>query len=160
MAAGESGGPGNGGGNDRSNGEPNGGVPEILRISEIQAAYLLDEFPGAAIYPPRRRRDEQPPPVEFLYRQGHLLTRDRDLDSVLAILNRPERGTADDQERPRRARAVSHPIPGLALVAVLSGNGRDDRDDPENARFLFDALDAIEQELGPGNAAPDHLMSI
>jgi hypothetical protein len=160
MAAGDGGGPGNGGGNDRGNGEPYAGDPEILRISENQAAYIQEHFPDAAIYPTRQRGEEHPPPVEFLYRQGHLLTRDRDLDAVLAVLNRSERRRGGDQERATRPRAVTHPIPGLVLVEVFPSDDRDEHHNPEDAAFLFDVLDTIERELGPGKALPDHLMSV
>ena len=80
----------------------------------------------------------------------------QDLQSVLSILNPPRLTVTDDEARPPRAGEVSHPIPGLALIDLPGGD-----DNPvAEARILFSALDAIEQRLGPGIAAPDHMMSV
>lgn len=153
MTAGEGGSPSN-----DENGTGNGaGAPASIReISEIQAAYILENFPDAAIYPPRDG-DQDPDSVEFIYRRRALLTRDQDLQSVLSILNPPRLTVTGDEARPPQAGEVSHPIPGLALIELLS----DGQDDPTaEARILFSALEAIEQQLGSGIAAPDHLMSV
>lgn len=153
MTAGEGGSPDNGGNGDTGNGA---GTPaSIEEISEIQAAYILENFPDAAIYPPRDG-DQNQDPVEFIYRRRTLLTRDRDLQSVLTILNPPRLTVTDDEARPPRTGEVSHPIPGLALIELPSGD-----DNPvTEAQILFSALDEIEQRLGPGVAAPDHMMSV
>ena len=154
MTAGEGGSPINGGNDGTGNGA--GAPASISEISEIQAAYILENFPDAAIYPPRDG-DQDPDPVEFIYRRRTLLTRDQDLQSVLSILNPPRLTITEDEARPPRAGEASHPIPGLALVELVS----DGQDDPvAEARILFSALDAIEQQLGPGIAAPDHMMSV
>lgn len=153
MTAGEGGSPDNGGNGDTGNGA---GTPaSIEEISELQAAYILENFPDAAIYPPRDGNQNQDP-VEFIYRRRTLLTRDRDLQSVLSILNPPRLTVTDDEARPPRAGAVSHPIPGLALIELPGGD-----DNPvAEAQILFSALDEIEQRLGPGVAGPDHMMSV
>lgn len=143
--------------NDGNDGTGDGArTPASTRkISEVQAAYILDNFPDAAIYPPRNEGQDQDP-VEFIYRRGALLTRDRDLQSVLSILN-PPRLTVTEARPPQASEEVSHPIPGLARIELLF----DGQDDPvAQAQILFGALDAIEQQLGPGIAAPDHLMSV
>jgi subtilisin family serine protease len=107
------------------------------------------------MYPPRDG-DQNQDPVEFIYRRRTLLTRDRDLQNVLSILNPPHLTLTDDEARPPRAGEVSHPIPGLALIELPGGD-----DDPvAEAQILFSALDEIEQRLGPGVAAPDHMMSV
>jgi subtilisin family serine protease len=155
MAAGEGARPGNGD-NDRT-GNGAGEHGNIAEISEIQVAHILANFPDAAVYPPRRPEDDDQDPVEFVYRRNHLLTRDQDLQSVLSILSPPRLTVAEDEARPARAGEVSHPIPGLALVEVVSGGHHDPADE---ARILFSALDDIEQQLGPGVAGPDHLLSI
>jgi hypothetical protein len=154
MTAGEGGSPDNGGNGDAGNGAP---PPATIReISEIQVAYILENFPDAAIYPPREPDDPEPDEVEFIYRSRTLLTRDRDLQSVLSILNPPRLTVTDDEARPSRAGEPSHPIPGLTLIELPGGD-----DNPvAEARILFSALDAIEQQLGPGRAAPDHLLSV
>jgi hypothetical protein len=153
MAADEGRSPSNGGNGGSGNGPPT--REQVLEISEIQAQYILDSFPDAAIYPPRDG-DQNQDEVEFIYRRRTLLTRDQDLQSVLAILNPPRFTITDDEARAPQAGAVSHPIPGLALVELLGGD-----DDPlAEAQILFGALDAIEQQLGPGIAGPDHIMSV
>lgn len=165
MTAGEGASPGNGG--DNGTGNNAGEYGDIRKVSEIQIRYILEHHPDAVIYPPRRAGDRDPDPVEFVYRRLHLLTRDQDLPSVLSILNPPRHPVtgeeartprpADEASPPRRAGEVSYPIPGLALVPLRY----DGEDDPvAEARFLFSALDEIEQQLGPGKAAPDHMMSI
>jgi hypothetical protein len=158
MTAGEGGSPDNDGNGDTGNGA--GGPPsnkQIKEISEIQVAYILENFPDAAVYPPREPDDQDPDEVEFIYHRRHLLTRDQDLQSVLSILNPPRLTVTEDEARPPQDVRVSHPIPGLALIELLS----DVQDDPvAEARILFGALDAIEQQLGPGIAAPEHMMSV
>jgi subtilisin family serine protease len=153
MAPGEERSPSNGGNNGSGNGPPT--REQVLEISEVQAAYILDNFPDAAVYPPRDG-DQNQDEVEFIYRRRTLLTRDRDLQRVLAILNPPRLIAAGDEAGPAQAGEVSHPIPGLALVELLGGD-----DDPvAEALILFGALDIIEQQLGAGIAGPDHIMSV
>lgn len=155
MTADQDGSPGNGGNDETSNGA--GRTANLREISETQAAYVMGSFPDAAIYPPRQPEDQNPDPVEFIYRRLHLLTRDQDLESVLGILNPPRLIVAEDAPRFPLARQVSHPIPGLALIELAF----DGPEDPvAQARHLFSALNAVEQQMGPGKAAPDHLMSI
>ncbi len=166
MTAGE--GSRDNGGNDGT-GNGNDESANSRKISEIQVGHILENFPDdAAVYPPRRPEDhdEDQDPVEFVYRRQHLLTREQDLQRVLGILSphrlpvtRPDGApvTEADEDRPRRTGRVRHPIPGLALVEVVS----DHQDDPvAEARALFGALDDIERELGPGVAGPDHMVSV
>jgi subtilisin family serine protease len=134
------------------------GAPRSIRdISEVQTRYILENFNDATVYPPRQGGEPNPPPVEFIYRRGHLLTSDQHLQSVLGILATvpglsPGRG---DEGGP--AGDVSHPIPGLALIPLMF----EGPDSPlEQAQVMFNALDAIEQRLGRGVAAPDHMMSV
>jgi hypothetical protein len=146
-------------GNERNGRNANnaGGYESIREISEIQINYILEHHTDAAIYPPRRHGDEDADPVEFVYRRLHLLVRDQDVQSVLSILNPQRHPIAEEEARAPRAGEISHPIPGLALVPLRY----DGDDDPvSEARFLFSALEEIEQQLGPGRAAPDHMMSI
>ena len=125
-------------------------------ISENQTRYILDNFPDAAVYPPRADNDPDAAPVEFIYRRRHLLTRDQDLRSVLNILD-PSRATVARRtaELPE-AGEVTHPIPGLALVELTGGPA----DPLGEAQVLFGALQVIEQELGAGKAAPEHAVHI
>jgi subtilisin family serine protease len=154
MTTGEGSSAGNGG-NDGTGNEA--GTPmSVTEISEVQATYILDNFPDAAIYPPRDG-GQDPDPVEFIYRRRTLLTCDQDLESVLSLLNPPRLTVAADEARAPQPVEVTHPIPGLALVELVS----DGQDDPvADARILFGALLAIEQQLGPGIAGPDHMMSV
>jgi subtilisin family serine protease len=156
MTAGEGESPGNDRNDDPANNAD--GYENIREISEIQIRYILEQHADAAIYPPRRDGDERPDPVEFVYRRLHLLVRVQDLTNVLSILN-PQQHPVPEREAtaPRAEEGVRYPIPGLALVPLRY----DGEDDPvAEARFLFSALEEIEQQLGPGKAAPDHMMSI
>jgi subtilisin family serine protease len=154
VTTGEGGSPGHGG-NDTA--DDAGEYANITKISEIQLKYILENFPGAAAYPPRQPGDSGPEPLEFVYRRLAVLTRDEDLQSVLSILDPPRLLVSKDEPGPRRVAGVSQPIPGLSLIELASDGG----DDPvAEARILFSALEAIELLLGPGKAAPDHMMSV
>ena len=151
MAANE----GSGADPDRDDGR--GGYRNIREISEIQIRYILENNGDAAIYPPRRPDDPDPAPVEFVYRRLHLLTRDQDLADVLGILNPPRYPAPGVEAGAPRVGEVTHPIPGLALVRLAYGGP----DDPvSEAGFLFSALAEVEQQLGPGKAAPEHMVHI
>jgi subtilisin family serine protease len=133
------------------------GFANIEEISEIQVAYIMENFSDAAIYPPRQDGDANPDPVEFVYRRLHLLTRDRDLQSVLGVLNPPRITLTEQEPRPPQAEEVTHPIPGLARVKLAY----DGPDDPvTEARILYSALDLIEQRLGLDIAYLDHMMYV
>ena len=129
----------------------------VTEISEVQATYILDNFPDAAIYPPGGTGARSRTRSSSSTAAVHLLTRDQDLESVLSLLNPPRLTVAADEARAPQPVEVTHPIPGLARVELVS----DGQDDPvADARILFGALDAIEQQLGPGIAGPDHMMSV
>jgi Subtilase family len=159
MTTGEGGSPDNGRESGTGNRAGDDGYGNIRDISEIQIAYILDHNPDAVVYPPRRDRgqDRNADPVEFVYRRLHLLARDQDLLRVLSILNPPQLPVTEEETRPPRAGEVTHPIPGLSLIPL-----RWDREPDAlgEARFMFGALEEIERQLGPGIAAPDHMMSI
>jgi len=124
-------------------GDSSRGTPTIAEISEIQAAYILENHPDAVVYPPRQPGEKNPASIEFIHRNLYLLTRDTDLPGVLGVL----------QDSP--AEGITHPIPGLSLVPLKGP------DDPVGqSRVLFGALEEVRQQLGPGIAAPDHLISI
>ena len=105
------------------------------RIPLIQVRHIIEEF-GAEVetQPPGWAAGRNPNPIEFMYRRGHLLIRDRDVRRL------------PDIDVP--AEVIRHPVPGLALVQVgLQEN-------------LIDTLSRIDARLGPGIATPDHLLSI
>jgi subtilisin family serine protease len=136
-----------------------GGRPaNINAISASQAGYIQENVPGATLYPP----GSQPGgtiPSEFFYRGGHLLARDRDLQDVLSALARLASSPTRDNRRLERAEATSRPIPGLTLVKLTFSKDLD-KDPVATAQIMFSALEAIERQLGPGKAAPDHLLSV
>src|SRR3989442_15194611 len=105
------------------------------RIPLIQVRHIIEEF-GSEVetQPPGWAGGRNPNPIEFMYRRGHLLIRDRDLRRL------------PDIDVP--AEVIRHPVPGLALVQVSL---------KEN---LIDTLSRIDARLGPGVAAPDHLLSL
>lgn len=169
MTADKGGSPGNGEGNGPGN-RP-GGLADIAEISDIQIRYIQEYFRSAVPYTPTpgQRGGEA---GDFLYRQRHLLTRDRDLASVLAIISEfetPTRLTPEPEPGPTpdatstggserfRGRVVRYPIPGLALVRVAPGGTQQAAIE---ANILFPLLEEIERQLGPGIAGPDHLISV
>jgi Subtilase family len=155
MTADEGRSPGNGGNNGQSAGAS---APRaISEVSEVQTRYILENLREAARYP-TPRQDDPNPPVQFIYRQDHLLTTDQNLQDVLEILRTVE-GLAPTGPRGEggRAEGVREPIPGLLLVPLVF-DGVDDA--MRRADVMFGALDAIEQRLGPGAAAPDHAVHV
>jgi len=138
-----------------TNGEGTDRTAQVRQISEIQAKYILDNLIGSDIYPPRDRGEEDPDPAEFIYRSRHLLTRDRDLRAVLRILSPGPLKT----RRPLgegEIRAVTFPVPGLALIELTGGP----TDPKGQAQMLFDALEQVNQRLAPDAAAVDHVVHL
>jgi hypothetical protein len=128
-------------------------APKTIRdISEIQVAYILENFPDAAIYPPRLQGARGPDPVEFIFRRRHMLARDEDLQHLFDLI--PDLPGDDRRIRPGQ---VTHPIPGLALIEL-------EIEGPFNpvseAKVTFGVLEAAERLLGPGRVGPDHMMSV
>jgi len=138
-----------------------GGRAENVRdISENQTAYIVEKFPDVGIFPVRFP-GQTALPVEFLYRRRHLVTRERDVSRVEEVLGARELTVAEGAQRFEIAE-VTHPVPGLALVELASAG--DDDGDPEvqaaDGRALFSALLSIRALLGPGVAAPNHLVHL
>jgi hypothetical protein len=138
---------------------PRGADPNA--ISESQASYIRDNVPGAAIYPP----GSQPGgavPSEFFYRANSVLTRDQDLQPVLNALTKLGPTLARGDNRLERAEVAARPIPGLVRIELIfnqvPGQAPDEAAEAE-AQIMFQALDAVEQELGPDKLRPDHLLS-
>jgi subtilisin family serine protease len=132
-------------------------------IAQQQANYIYDRFPDAALYPPGSTPGGAVP-AEFFYRADSLLTRTRDEQNVLGILRTLgiERGGVS-LERGEIDSHHPHPIAGLTLIRLVfqpPGKATDLRLANPQAEILYAALEAIEQQLGRGTAAPDHLISV
>jgi Subtilase family len=138
-----------------------GGVrPESINaISASQARYIQDNVTDVTLYPPGSRPGGTVP-AEFFYRGRHLLVRDHDLQGVLNTLARLKPTLTRDDTRFERAEVARHPIPGLALVELIFNREGQDKDRVAPAQIMFSALEGIERQLGPGKAAPDHLLSV
>jgi Subtilase family len=122
-------------------------------ISEVQVTYILDNFPDdAAIYPPRLPGARGPEPVEFVYRRRTVLTRNEDLQRVLAVIP-----TIPSGDTPVRVGEVTQPVPGLALIPLLI-EGQPSL--VQEGEVTFAVLEELERRLGPGRVAPDHMMSV
>lgn len=130
-------------------------------ISEIQARFISDAFPDAAMYPPGSTPGGQVP-AEFFCRNGFALTRERDEQEVLnAFARLAESGLSSDDSRLEGAVLEDRPIPGLALIRLRFNTSPDSEESRlAHSRILFGALEAIEAELGPGVLGPDTLMSV
>ncbi|HTU74416.1 MAG TPA: S8/S53 family peptidase [Trebonia sp.] len=127
-------------------GRPAGAPEDLEQIQEVQAAYILDNFPDAALYPPPRAG--APRAGDFIYRRGHLVTRSADLDSVTAAISGPGALPVS---------AVSPTAAGLAHIRLAPHPSGDAQAEQES---LFAALEAAHDRLGPGVVSPDHLVSI
>jgi hypothetical protein len=124
---------------------------DVNQVQRTQVQYIIDEFAKAGTpvqtQPPDWVKDrENPRPVEFLYRQDHLLIRDRDLRKIRGVNEVGRKGRKVSLER---AEVVGHPVPGLALVKVPLGG--------EN---LLAVLTQINDRVGEHVVSPETVMSI
>lgn len=127
-------------------GHPAGAPENLTRIQEVQAVFILENFPDAAIYPAPRAGGPQA--GDFIYRRGHILTRDEHLDRVLNVIGEPGALAVND---------VSRPSPGVAHIRLAPHPSGDQAAEHE---ALFAALEATHDRLGPGIASPEHLVFI
>jgi hypothetical protein len=127
-------------------GRPAGAPENLTQIQETQAAYILENFPDAMLYP--MPGPGEPRAGDFTYRRGHMVTRHEDLDRVLAAI-----GEADTLA----VIAVSPLAAGLAHIRLAPHPSGDPAADHE---ALLGALEAAHDRLGPGVVSPDHLLSI
>lgn len=128
------------------------------RISAIQARYISDTIPGATLYPPGSQPGG-PVPAEFFYDGGFVLTRERDRQNVLNALARLGPRVSERPTILEGGAQAGQPIPGLARIKLIFEKV-DNPDLMAQARVMFSTLRAIEQEIGPGTVAPDHLLSV
>jgi hypothetical protein len=124
------------------------GAPDNLtQIQEGQAAYILENFPDAMLYP--MPAPGGPQAGDFIYRRGHLVARHGDLDRVTAAISGPGAPEVMSVSRPEGAR-LAH----IRLAPHPSGESAADHE------ALFGVLEAAAGRLGPGVASVDHLISI
>jgi hypothetical protein len=128
-------------------GRPAGTPDNLTQIQEVQAAYILANFPDAVLYP--MPQSGGPQAGDFIYRRGHLLTRHEDLDRVSAAISGP--GVPGISSASQASRS------GLAHIRLAPHPSGDSEADHEG---LFRALEAATGRLGPGVASVDHLVSI
>jgi hypothetical protein len=86
---------------------------DIHEVQRTQVQYIIDEFASAGTpvqtEPPDWVDDrENPAPVEFLYRQDHLLVRDQDLGKIRSL---GDVGLKRRKVRLDRAEMVGHRCP-------------------------------------------------
>ncbi|HUN30846.1 MAG TPA: S8/S53 family peptidase [Trebonia sp.] len=127
-------------------GRPAGAPENLAQIQEVQAAYILANVPDAALYPLPEADGQQA--GDFIYRRGHLVARHEDADRVVAALT-----GSDGLE----VAAVSQLAAGVTHIRLAPHPSGDPAAEHE---ALFTALEAVHDRLGPGLAAPDHLVSI
>jgi subtilisin family serine protease len=126
-------------------------------ISEIQARYILERIPDAAMYPPGSLPGSAS--SEFIYRAGNLLTRQPDQERVLSALARLGPFYRVGDTVLVGGEPVGEQIPGLSRIR-LKFAPVDHPDRLVRAEVMFKVLDAIEEELGEGTVAPDTLLSV
>lgn len=126
-------------------------------ISEIQARYILDRVPDAAMYPPGTAPGSVS--AEFIYRAGCVLTYRRDQDRVLAALAKLGPEHSADGTVLLRGEPDGEPIPGLSRIQLVFAPVKNP-DPVQRARVMFSTLEAVERDLGAGTVGPDHLVSV
>ena len=85
--------------------------------------------------------------LNYMYAKGQLLVREQYLSRVLAILEQPEE--ADLRER----RLIQPVIAGVVLLTLSETHGGEEL-------YLPTALVRVDQEIGPGNATPNHVLTV
>lgn len=85
--------------------------------------------------------------LDFMYQRGVILVRDNYLDQVRAVLG--EEGEEGEEGREERA-SHDRSVEGITLYSLAGARIGD----------TLEALAAIERELGPGIATPNHVLSI
>jgi len=118
-------------------------VPKVADETDL----IIDAFAGAE--PPDRRtikvltRDGG---IDFMYSEGEILVREDHLERVLEILEQPTRIDIEQNEPDRIQRVIE----GVVLLR-LGG---------ERYSLSLDALDAIDQQLSPGIATPNQVLTV
>jgi hypothetical protein len=87
--------------------------------------------------------------LDFLYQRGVILVRNNYLARVAEIVGAGE-GGEDRQAEAERGDGQDHSVEGITLYSLAGARISD----------TLEALQAIDRELGPGIAAPNHLFSI
>jgi hypothetical protein len=128
-------------------GRPAGAPDNLTQIQEVQAAYILESFPDAVLYP--MPAPGGPQAGDFIYRRGRLVARQEDADRVTAAISGP--GAPEVISMSQSAGA------GVAHMRLAPHPSDDPAADHE---ALFTALEAAHDRLGPGVVSPDHLVSV
>jgi hypothetical protein len=104
--------------------------------------------------------DLHPGGIAFMYAKGHILAREQYLGGAGGIPDRPSasrpRGILEilgEEVNVEITRVVRDIV--LLRFSYRSGTDTPDRDQPD----VLDLLDRIDAELGPGIAAPDHVLT-
>lgn len=87
--------------------------------------------------------------LDFLYQRGVILVRNAYLARVTEIVGAGE-GGQERQAEAERGGGQDHSVEGITLYSLAGARVSD----------TLEALEAIDRELGPGIAAPNHLFSI
>jgi len=87
--------------------------------------------------------------LDYLFAEGRLLVRDEQLGRVLEILGQPTEVELRDIE-PRRVQRVISGVVQLTLGPTNEGE----------MHAIPNALDLVDNELGPGIATPDHVLTV
>jgi hypothetical protein len=84
--------------------------------------------------------------IDFMYSEGEILVREDHLERVLEILEQPNRSDLERDEPDRIQRVIE----GVVLLR-LGG---------ERYFLALDALDAVDQQLSPGIATPNQVLTV
>jgi hypothetical protein len=154
-----------------------GTVPEqyswdqyLTRRIRDQVDYIVDAFAQeGAFYDSGRESvtvravDDDEGGIEYMYAEGHLLARDEHVQTILDIVE-SELGRASDPAHGRASRKdrkgdgervqPERVVPGVTLIKLPApGHGQP----PPSVLPIIEQVDRV---LGPGNATPDHVVTV
>ena len=90
--------------------------------------------------------------VDYMFAQGQLLVRDEYLPRVLELLEQPTL----EELRARFPARLERVITGVVLLTLGPPPGRKRR----QAIYVPDAVQAVDDDLGPGIATPNHVLTV
>jgi hypothetical protein len=96
--------------------------------------------------------DHEDSRVDYMFAQGQLLVRDEYLPRVLELLEQPTL----EELRARFPARLERVITGVVLLTLGPPAGRKRR----QPLYVPDAVQAVDDDLGPGIATPDHVLTV
>jgi len=134
-------------------------------VDAFRGREIRIEIGGSADYA-EEDDDLHPGGIAFMYAKNHILAREQYLGGAGGIPGLPERFTVTSQKGLLEILSEHDRVQGVEIkrvvrdVVLLRLNPRRDTETPDGEQpDVLDLLDRIDAELGPGIAAPDHVLT-